>query len=48
MRELLISKVLTPQKWPLGVNCFEINFENLQAYKNKFQSITIKENLKDL
>ena len=31
MRELLISKVLTPQKWPLGVDCFENNFKNLKA-----------------
>ena len=31
LRELLISKVLTPQKWPLGVNCFENNFKNLKA-----------------
>ena len=28
MRELLNSKVLTPQKWPLGVDFFENNFKN--------------------
>ena len=31
MRELLISKVFTQKKWPLGVNCFENNFKNLKA-----------------
>ena len=31
MRELLISKDFTPEKWPLGVNCFENNFKNLKA-----------------
>ena len=31
MRELLISKVLTPKKWPLGVDFFENNFKNLKA-----------------
>ena len=31
MRELLIFKVLTPKKWPLGVDFFENIFLNLKA-----------------
>ena len=31
MRELLNSKVLTPKKWPLGVDFFENNFKHLKA-----------------
>ena len=31
MRELLISKVLTPKKWPVGVDFFENYLKNLEA-----------------
>ena len=31
LREILISKVWTPKKWPLGLDFFENNFKNLKA-----------------